>query len=175
MINGIAKDHKYGEDKGKIDTVSKFHLTLRDLLSKGYLVKVGNRSYVPQADLSEQLRDAVIAEKFRDGKITGPKKQMEFRSAFNTLKREWQDEDAYSDFRDIASHGTIKRSKASPSSNKRVKVNGNLPSGIHCDMEDEDEEKCHSVSKLPVLCCCPSRSACGIFTNTMIRMTWSSV
>ena len=162
LVNGIVKD----EATGKINTSTNFHSMLHTLLSNGYLVKVGHRSYIPQADLSEQLQHAVISARFPDGKVTGPKKQKEFKTALNDLKRKWQDEDSYSEHIDIASKGAIKRSKVSPTNtNKRVRVNGDLTNGIHHHEEYEEETAVRSCPKLPVSCCrCPIQVRAPLLT-----------
>jgi DNA-directed RNA polymerase III subunit RPC3 len=126
-----------------IATVSELHNTLRTLLKAGILAKVGLRTYIPPADLQEQIEEAVIVDQFPDGKVTGPKKQAEFKTAVNTLKRKWRAEDAYSDHQDLSSKGVMKRpGDYFNNNNKRPKVNGDLPNGHHDD-----------GAKLSVLCC----------------------
>ena len=176
LINGIAKDGKQNPPQGKITTASDYHQSLGILLRKGYVVKVNERTYVPFADLQDQLRDTVISEGFRDGKVTGPKKQKEYNVAVNRLKRKWQDEDSFSETKDIGSRGKIKHTHVPAPTNKRLKTNGDLPNGIHthaCDKAGEDVS--HSVQKLPVLCCCPSKSIQHISANTNLRITWLCV
>ena len=174
LINGIAKDVEHKKNLDEITTISEFHQTLRTLLKKGYLTKVGNRSHIPQPDLQRQIQDTVIAEQFSDGKISGPKKKRQFDAAVNDLKRKWEDEDAYSNTKYVASRGVIKRSKDSPSSSKRVKLNGDMPNGVHDECVEEDVETEHSVPKLPVLCCSPCKPMYGTSTNSSIRMKWLS-
>lgn len=153
MFNEIATDNKQKTGHVTITTVSEYHLALRTLLKKGYLTKVTDRSHVPHVDLEEQLRDTVVAEHFPDGKITGSKKQGQFNAEVYSLKRKWEAEDAYSNTKDVASHGVIKRSNASPNSSKRVKLNGGLPtpnSTHHDECEEVHPVTDHSVPKLPV-------------------------
>ena len=173
LINGIAKDGKQKNTSETITTVSDSHSILRTLLEKGYLMKVAPRSYVPPRDLEEQLRDTVIEGNadFKDGKVNGSKKKLQFENAVNSLKRKCQDEDSYSKTRDVASRGTIKRSKAPTSSNKRVKLNGELPNGICHVSEIEDEEVAPSVQKLPVFSRCRPETASCTLTNAPIRTT----
>lgn len=148
MTNGIAKDHQ--TTSGKVTSVSTFHNTLRSLLERGYLLKVSERSLMAQTDLEQQITETVKKEQFPDGKVTGPKKSKELLGAVTVLKRKWHDEDAYSKTSDIGARGVIKHSQASPSSNKRVKLNDGLPNGTHDDDEDDTD---HPIFKLPVLCC----------------------
>jgi DNA-directed RNA polymerase III subunit RPC3 len=151
MINGISKDDKH-ETSAYITSIAEFHSLIRKLLDEGYLVKVNERSYMPQVEYEAEARQATIeeSEDFQDGKISGAKKQRQFDAELNTLKRKWEDEDSYSKTRDIASKGSIKRAKSSAQSNKRVKINGDLPNGTHHEIIDDckDVEEC--VPKLPV-------------------------
>lgn len=160
LINGIAKKGKPSLPQDKNTSVSKFHGTLRSLLAKGFLVKVNERTYLSPADLQERVRDTVIAEHFPGGRITGPKKEKVFQLAVKNLKRKWQDDDNYSDTRDIGSHGEIKRCSPPSSSNKRVKSK-KLSNGVnhrdHYADEDRVEEFEPRADKLPVWCCCPNQ------------------
>ena len=176
LINGISKDgHEKSTSAEHIATLSQFHETLLTLLKDGYLVKVSARSYIPQSDLEVQMKETIVSESFPDGKITGPKKQMEYRAAVDNLKRKWQEEDEYKRFTDIESRGTIKRSKAPSSSNKRVKMNGGLTNGVvHHEAKTEDDVAECSVPKLPVWRCCGLLPTSSV-TDTCIRMTWSCV
>lgn len=150
MANGTAKTS--ASSNMQVTSANEFHATLRSLLRSGVLVKVGMRSYIPASDLQGQIEEMIISEQFPDGKVTGPKKQAEFKVAVNQLKRKWRDEDMYSDLHDAGSRGAIKRpgEHFEPNS-KRVKLNG----GANGITNGEQE-----VQKLSVLCCClPSRSA----------------
>ena len=151
LINGIAKDGK-NKIPTDISTISDFHSTLRKLLDERYLLKVNERSYMPQADYEEEARQATINEneEFAGGKVSGAKKVREFESEVNKLKRKWREEDTYSKTRDVASKGSIKRSKTSAPNAKRVKINGDLPNGTHHDIIDDDEDGEECVPKLPV-------------------------
>lgn len=135
------------------------HHVLRALLQDGFIVKLTDRTYVPNSDLQEQIRDTLIAEQFTDGKITGPKKQREFQAAANGLKRKWREEDGYSEVRDTEWRSRAKQPDSPPpSSNKRRKPNDDLSNGTSHAVN----ENCRSVSrKLPVLC---DRSPQGICT-----------
>ena len=148
VTNGAVKTN--GTSASHVSNASEFHSSLRALLRAGILVKVGVRAFMPPLDLQEQIEEAVISEQFPDRKVTGPKKQYEFKLATNSLKRKWREEDAYSEYRDVGpSRGAIKRpGDHFMNSNKRTKVNGDHAAASH-------EQ---SGPSLPVLCCClPSR------------------
>ena len=154
IINGMTNGHVHTTDQHrKITTVSGFHTTLRKLLWSGFLVKVGSRIYQPQSDLQEELEEQVISESFPDRRVTGPKKQMEFKRAVGGLKRKWRETDEYSDLRDVASRGTIRYAGAQVAPNKRAKMNRGLPNGVaHYEDLDMEEDVHHSAPRLPVLC-----------------------
>ncbi|KAK4542704.1 hypothetical protein LTR36_006276 [Oleoguttula mirabilis] len=127
--NGIAKasSAKASHDMSTFE----FHSTLRALLRSGVLVKVGMRAYMPPSDLQEQIEETVISDQFPDRKVTGPKKQHDFKVAINALKRKWREDDAYSDLHDAGSRGAIKRpGDHFKSENKRAKVNGGHANGL---------------------------------------------
>ncbi|KAK5118587.1 hypothetical protein LTR85_008052 [Meristemomyces frigidus] len=134
LVNGIAKT---SSAKASHDmSTSEFHSTLRALLRSGVLVKVGTRAYMPPSDLQEQIEEAVIIDQFPDRKVTGPKKQSEFKLAINVLKRKWREDDAYSDLHDVGSRGAIKRpGDHFKTENKRIKVNGGHANGVLHDGE----------------------------------------
>ncbi|KAK5136441.1 hypothetical protein LTR08_003086 [Meristemomyces frigidus] len=144
MSNGGAKTN--GAAASHVGSASECHSSLRALLRAGILVKVGMRAYMPPSDLQEQIDEAVISEQFPDRKVTGPKKQYEFKLATNSLKRKWRDEDAYSDLKDVSSsRGAIKRpADHFMNNNKRIKVNGDSGNGMHAAVNGE-----HSGPKLP--------------------------
>ncbi|KAK3719733.1 RNA polymerase III subunit C82 [Vermiconidia calcicola] len=144
LVNGIAKDGKLEAVDSEVTTTSEFHSLMRKLLEKGFLVKVGQRTYTAYADLTEQVKDIVIAEYFPTGKVTGPKKAPEFKARVNEQKRKWEEEDAYSSSKDDAARGTFKKSH-----NKRVKLNGDLPNGLHHDCAVHDVDAEYSGPKLP--------------------------
>lgn len=155
MLNGAAKTSAPKTSHGQvITTKSEFHGTMRTLLRSGILVKVGMRAYVPPSDLQERIEETVISEQFPDRKVTGPKKQHEFKLAINRLKRKWREDDTYSGLHDVSSKGTIKRpGDHFKLDHKRVKLNGKAANGLLHAVEDEQ-----STPKIPVLCCClPSR------------------
>ncbi|KXT04750.1 hypothetical protein AC578_9700 [Pseudocercospora eumusae] len=134
----------YTHDSRKINTLGHFHTALRTLLKAGFLKKITKRSYLPAADLEAEIEELVIQDQFPDRKITGPKKQAEFKLAVNTLKRKWREANDYSDHRDLVSSATIRR--PGNQSAKRVKLNGSLSNGVaHHHDSDADE----SAPKLP--------------------------
>ncbi|SMR63081.1 unnamed protein product [Zymoseptoria tritici ST99CH_3D1] len=120
-LNGEGSAKTNGVDSqpghGKITSVGQFHDTLRTLLVDGFLNKFQKRSYMPSADLQTEMEEQVISEQFPDRKVTGGKKQGEFRSAVNMLKRKWREGDEFSEIRDTtrAGQGAL---------NKRAKLNG---------------------------------------------------
>lgn len=156
--DGSVNEHGLSKTGGDeyVTSVAAFHDTLRALLADGFLCKVTARDHVPAAELEEQLRAEVVASDprtFKDGKTTGPKTAMHFMRAANSLKRKWQDEAEYSDQRDVASRGTIKRAKsATYGANKRRK----LTNGFHDFHDEVDEHEAEvaaadsSVRMLPV-------------------------
>lgn len=135
-------DESHGADRSKITTVAQLHMTLRTLLQHGFLVKFGKRDYMPGADLAAELEEEVILNNFPDRKVTGPKKQREYKIACRNLKRKWTEENAYSDQHDTGSRGTIRHPA------KRARLNGRPNGVVH-----EDDLSGANVPKLPVLCC----------------------
>lgn len=140
----MAKSH------GKLLTAGQFHTTLRTLLNAGFLIKLGSRAYLPAADLQHEMEEVVIGEQFPDRKVSGPKKEAEFKLAVNNLKRKWRDSEDFSDYRDLAASGSIKRPGAPlNTAAKRMKMNGGEQNGIHGGHHVELEE---NVPRLSVLC-----------------------
>lgn len=162
-VNGTDTNHMRKTPTTKISTIGQFHGTLRKMLKAGFLAKVNKRIYTPAADLDAEIEEAVISDRFPDRKITGPKKQAEFKSAVNILKRKWRDNDEFTD-RDLESKGTIRRPGEPPG--KRAKVNGGLTNGAGHDGHIEE-----NGPKLPVLCCGLSQRKVPLLT--LSRMTWS--
>lgn len=160
LVNGIAKEGKSDSAQSRITTVSKLHETLRRLLAEGFLLKVNDRTFMPMADLESRIKEAVIADKFPDGRITGPKKSKAFQSEFNWLKRKWREDDDYSESRDIGSHGEIKYSATSTPGHKRIKsselTNGvnHRNAGANAESDGRDDLQVH---RLPVLCRCSTK------------------
>ncbi|KAK5172747.1 RNA polymerase III subunit C82 [Saxophila tyrrhenica] len=117
-------DFDYESDDESRLTMSEpeLHILLRKLLKEGYLNKVGPRSFIPEADLDEEIKETIIKERFPDGRITGPKTGPQYQEAFNSLKRKYEEEDAYNEVTD-ASHGEI----------KRPRLNGSLTNGDHSE------------------------------------------
>ncbi|WPH04064.1 Hypothetical protein R9X50_00694800 [Acrodontium crateriforme] len=130
--NGNSHEPSHPSYFADITTVSQVHAALRVLLRSGLVVKVTSRSYVAPTDLQEELEDIVKNAQFPDGKISGPKKQAEFKAAVNNLKRQWREADSYSDAKDLASRG----SGVGP--NKRLKLNGALTNGHAYGAESDD-------------------------------------
>ena len=179
MLNGIAKDGKH-KTVSDFTSVAQFHSTLRRLLDEGYLVKVTERSYMPQVDYEKEAKETATSaveeiEKQSKKKWTGPKKASEVNIELNTLKRKWEDEDSYSKTRDIASKGAIKRSKSSAPSNKRVKINGDRTNGIHHEFIDDREDVEECVSKLPVYAAVRETHLRALSLMHLIRMICLSV
>lgn len=139
--NGTGTTHK--TNASKIITIGQFHSTLHKLLQAGFLVKMSKRSYMPAADLRDEIEEAVISEHFPDRKITGPKKQGQFKSAVQNLKRKWREADEFSDRRDLDSRGTFRHTGNANA--KRAKYNGVQPNGIGHSVGDHDE----NVVRLP--------------------------
>lgn len=140
-VNGDGKTNGPGSAPGKITTLGQFHMTLRTLLRAGFLCKFGKRNSTPAADVQAEIEEVIISEQFPDRKVTGPKKQAEFRTAVNNLKRKWRDAEEFSEHRDLDSRGAGASTFA-----KRAKLNGGMSNGHGHDSGE-------SVAKLPVLCC----------------------
>jgi DNA-directed RNA polymerase III subunit RPC3 len=141
--NGVHKPAE--KEDGQVRNVAELHYILRKLLDSRFLVKVGNRSFKPQADVEAEVEDVIFNEQFPDRKITGPKKQAEFRRSVNSLKRKWREDAEYSERRDIQSNGTIHRPGMDSNAQKRQKLNGGLSNGV-THTSDSD----HGGPKLPV-------------------------
>lgn len=144
---GDAKTNGSGPTPGKITTFAQFHNTIRTLLRAGFLCKFGKRNLAPAADLQAEIEEVIISEHFPDRKVTGPKKQAEFKTAVNNLKRKWRDAEEFSEHRDLDSRGAGTGGFA-----KRAKINGGMSNGYGGNGAGEP------VAKLPVLCCgCPTQ------------------
>lgn len=102
----------------------QLHETLTTLLEHGFLLKVGPRSFLPATDLQQYMHDTVVSDSFPDGRISGPKKQKEFKIVLNGLKRKWKEEDRFSASRDTVSRGSVKRVKTGAYDGQYSKVNG---------------------------------------------------
>jgi len=119
MVNGTTKAGGHAaQPSPAVPTIGSFHATMRRLLQSGILVKVTTRTFLPPSDLQEQMEETIIGEQFPDRKITGPKKQSEFKKAVNSLKRRWREDDEYSDSNDLGARSTFNPP------NKRIKGNG---------------------------------------------------
>lgn len=135
-VNGDAKMNGSGQATSKITTLAQFHNTLRTLLRAGFLCKFGKRNFTPAADLQAEIEEVIISEQFPDRKVTGPKKQAEFKTAVNNLKRKWRDAEEFSEYRDLKS--------SAGGFAKRAKLNGGTTNG---------HDSGDSAAKLPVSCC----------------------
>lgn len=125
MSNGV---HSAAErDPRQIGSLAELHHILRKLLRAGFLMKLGERMFKPNADIEDELGALVMEEHFPDGKITGPKKQAEFKRSVDNLKRKWRDEAEYSERRDVDGNGSIAR--PGMDMNKRQKLNGGMANG----------------------------------------------
>lgn len=143
--NGVHNsEHK---DPRQIGSLAELHHILRKLLRAGFLTKLSERTFKPNADIEDELGAIVMEENFPDGKITGPKKQAEFKRSVDNLKRKWRDESEYSERRDVDSNGNITR--PGMDANKRQKLNGGLANGHGSHGGQVD----FSGPKLPVISC----------------------
>ncbi|KAK6436042.1 RNA polymerase III subunit C82, partial [Oleoguttula sp. CCFEE 5521] len=117
-------------DSGTIQSIDELHHILRKLLHAGILQKVGTHTFKPQADAEAEIQAVVMEEQFPDGKVTGPRKQAEFKRSADSLKRKWRDEEQYDEHRDADTNGTMKRpGQDAMSANKRRKMNGGATNG----------------------------------------------
>ena len=115
------------KDPRQIGSLAELHHTLRKLLRAGFLMKLGERNFKPNADIEDELGALVMEESFPDGKITGPKKQAEFKRSVDNLKRKSRDESEYSERRDVEGGGGLVR--PGMDANKRQKLNGGFSNG----------------------------------------------
>lgn len=136
-LDFIPHDEPHERETATTLSTSEFHALVRKLLKEGYLTKVGRRTYLPEADLADEITETVIQQEFPDRKITGPKKAPIYKRAYNKLKRKYEEEDNYHDGE--ASHGVIKRAKPNG-----VPMNGDHDSGTAFVKDDS------SLRKLPV-------------------------
>ena len=139
--NGV---HNSAErDPRQIASLAELHHILRKLLRAGFLMKLQERMFKPNADIEDELGAIVMEENYPDGKITGPKKQAEFKRSVDNMKRKWRDESEFSERRDVDSNGGIVR--PGMDANKRQKLNGGFANG-HSSHTEAD----FSGPKLPV-------------------------
>ena len=143
-----TKDHSTTNCTSKNSTMTRdqCHSTLITLLEHGFLIKVGSRSFIPAVDLQQIMHDTVVREKFPDGRISGPKRSVEFTTELNTLKRKWQDEDEFSAKRDVIHQGSSKRMKLD-SIRRNCKGHETLPDGVG---EESRGDFAASSPELPV-------------------------
>jgi DNA-directed RNA polymerase III subunit RPC3 len=127
--NGTSNGtHSSGQkDPRQIGSLAELHHILRKLLRAGFLMKLAERNFKPNADVEDELGALVMEESFPDGKITGPKKQAEFKRSVDNLKRKWRDESEYSERRDVEGGAILAR--PGMDANKRQKLNGGLSNG----------------------------------------------
>jgi DNA-directed RNA polymerase III subunit RPC3 len=147
LLNGAANATPAA---AKIASLSEFHSLMRMLLQKQFLVKVGERSYWPQVEYDEFIKQETIEKEFPGGKITGPKTSLQYTKSFNDRKRSYEEMDSYKSSRDDATRGSIKETGAF-TSNKRIKLNGDTPNGIHHTCEPTVEQAEAPFTRLPVL------------------------
>ncbi|KAM0713952.1 hypothetical protein Q7P37_010915 [Cladosporium fusiforme] len=133
--NGATNGAEH-HDTRQIGSLAEMHHILRRLLRAGFLMKLENRSFKPNADIEDEIGNLVMEEHFPDGKITGPKKQAEFKRSVDGLKRKWRDEAEFSERRDVEGGGGIVR--AGMDANKRQKLNGGLANGHGAHNGDAD-------------------------------------
>lgn len=107
-------------------------------------MKLGERMFKPNADIEDELGAIVMEENYPDGKITGPKKQAEFKRSVDNMKRKWRDESEFSERRDVDSNGGMVR--PGMDANKRQKLNGGFANGHSSHGAETD----FSGPKLPV-------------------------
>jgi DNA-directed RNA polymerase III subunit RPC3 len=145
--NGTSNGtHSSGQkDPRQIGSLAELHHILRKLLRAGFLMKLGERSFKPNADIEDELGALVMEESFPDGKITGPKKQAEFKRSVANLKRKSRDESEYSERRDV--EGSVGLVRPGMDANKRQKLNGGFSNGHGGHGGDAD----FSGPRLPVL------------------------
>jgi DNA-directed RNA polymerase III subunit RPC3 len=127
-------------DPRQIESLAELHHILRKLLRTGFLMKLGERMFKPNTDITDELGAIVMEENYPDGKITGPKKQAEFNRAVDNMKRKWRDESEFSERRDVDSNGNGSMMRPGMDANKRQKLNGHS-NGVEADF---------SGPKLPV-------------------------
>jgi DNA-directed RNA polymerase III subunit RPC3 len=139
--NGVH--NSAARDPRQIGSLAELHHILRKLLRAGFLMKLQERMFKPNADIEDELGAIVMEENYPDGKITGPKKQAEFKRSVDNMKRKWRDESEFSERRDVDSNGGI----VGPGmdANKRQKHNGGFANG-HSNHTETD----FSGPKLPV-------------------------
>jgi len=138
--NGV---HNSERDPRQIGSLGELHHILRKLLRAGFLMKLQERMFKPNADIEDELGAIVMQENYPDGKISGPKKQAEFQRSVDSMKRKWRDESEYSERRDVDGNGSIAR--PGMDSNKRQKLNGGYTNGHSSNAETD-----FSGPKLPV-------------------------
>lgn len=141
--NGATNGAEH-HDTRQIGSLAELHHILRKLLRAGFLQKLGPRSFKPNADIEDEIGNLVMEEHFPDGKITGPKKQAEFKRSVDGLKRKWRDEAEFSERRDVEGGGGIVR--AGMDANKRQKLNGGHANGHNGHAAETD----FTGPKLPV-------------------------
>jgi DNA-directed RNA polymerase III subunit RPC3 len=132
-------------DPRQIESLAELHHILRKLLRTGFLMKLGERMFKPNTDITDELGAIVMEENYPDGKITGPKKQAEFNRAVDNMKRKWRDESEFSERRDVDSNGNGSMMRPGMDANKRQKLNGGIANG-HSNGVEAD----FSGPKLPV-------------------------
>lgn len=129
LPNGVHKDT--AKDDGTVNSILQLHAVLGKLLKAGILMKVGSHTFKSRQDVEGEAETVVMKEMFPDGKVSGPKKQTEFRREVDRLKRKWRDEADFNADRDADSRGSIHRPGMNGvNPHKRQRINGGYTNGI---------------------------------------------
>jgi len=130
--NGVHKNtHK---ERNTVSSLAELHAILAKLLKAGMLAKVGSHTFKSMQDVDAEAEKVVVAEMFPDGKVSGPKKQIELRREVDRLKRKWRDESEYNEQRDADSRGSMQRPGVNGMNlHKRQRINGGYTNGVRQD------------------------------------------
>jgi DNA-directed RNA polymerase III subunit RPC3 len=143
--NGVSGAHRATErDPQQVGSLAELHHILRKLLRAGFLLKLGEHMFKPDADIEDELGAIAMEENFPDGKISGPKKQAEFKRSVDNMKRKRRDDSEYSERRDV--DGNAGMIRPGMDANKRQKLNGGFANG-HSNPSAETD---FSGPRLPV-------------------------
>lgn len=129
LPNGVHKETAM--DDGSVNSIAQLHAILGKLLKAGILMKVGNHTFKSRQDVESEAGNVVMTEMFPDGKVSGPKKQIEFKREVDRLKRKWRDDAEFNVDRDAESRGSIQRPGMNGvNPHKRQRINGGYANGI---------------------------------------------
>jgi len=129
LTNGVHKEA--AKDDGAVNSVEQLHAVLGKLLKAGILSKVGTHTFKSRLDVEGEAGAVVMKELYPDGKVSGPKKQTEFKREVDRLKRKWRDEAEFNADRDADSRGSIQRPGMNGvNPHKRQRVNGGYTNGV---------------------------------------------